>query len=79
MRKLWLEKLPWTPADDKMSRSHDVNKARVNGRLEKEIMGLGHLPSESDMPAEIELHKVGNRPNQYAENSRYEMDLSSKP
>lgn len=47
--------------------------------LEKEIMGLGHLPSESDMPAEIELHKVGNRPDQYAENSPYEMDLSSKP
>ena len=47
--------------------------------LEKEIMGLGYLPSDSDMPAESELHKVGTRPDQCAKNSPCEMDLFSKP
>ena len=30
--KLWLEKLPWIPAADKMPRNHDVSKARDKGR-----------------------------------------------
>jgi len=32
IRKLWLEKLPWIPAADKMPRNHDVSKARDKGR-----------------------------------------------
>jgi len=30
IRKLWLEKLPWIPAADKMPRNHEVSKAGLN-------------------------------------------------
>jgi len=39
MWKLWLEKLPWIPAEDKMSCNYEVSKARVKGRLSRNRNG----------------------------------------
>ena len=70
IQKLWLEKLPWIPAADKMPCNHEVSKARDI------IMGLRHLPSGPNMPAGRKWRKVETPPCQYAENSSCEKDHS---
>ena len=79
-RQLWLEKLPWIHAKDKVSCNHKVIKVPVKAVcLETEIRGLKHCPSGSNMPVESEWHKVGTHSCRCEENSPCKMDLFLRP
>ena len=63
IRKLWLEKLPLIPAEDKMSRNYEVSKARDKGRLSRNRnKGPGASPLRVKYASRGRIAQRGNSP-----------------